>query len=44
MKIFDNFFDHLEHHPIVMILTVLAAGVIASIVVSTILLLSRPIY
>jgi|SaaInl4_200m_RNA_FD_contig_21_1488941_length_226_multi_13_in_0_out_0_1 hypothetical protein len=44
MRIFPDFFDWLEHHPFVMFISVLAEGILFSIILSMIIALSRPVY
>ncbi len=44
MKKIDDFFDYLEHHPVIMIITVLAAGCMSSLVMASVIAISRPLY
>jgi|SaaInl8_120m_RNA_FD_contig_21_2426425_length_263_multi_2_in_0_out_0_1 hypothetical protein len=41
---FPDFFGWLEHHPVVMVIAVLAAGVTASMIMALIIGFSRPVY
>ena len=44
MKYFPDFYDWLEHHPFVLIVSVIAAGAVASLVLALFIAFSRPMY